>query len=87
MRRLCASPASPTPQWLNKIRDRLIRVVGALHPYRPLYYNLGDEPGIADLSAFWDFDLSEQSLAAMRDWLKQRYGSLTALNQQWGSEF
>ena len=59
----------------------------ALQPYRPLYYNLGDETGIADLSAFWDFDFSEASLTAMRDWLKERYGSLTKLNQEWGSEF
>ena len=57
------------------------------HPYRPLYYNLGDEAGVADLAAFWDFDFSEYSLAAMREWLKERHGSLTALNQEWGSEF
>jgi hypothetical protein len=80
-------PSLSDPEWLHKIRDRLIRVVGALRPYRPLYYNLGDEPGIADLSAFWDFDLSESSLAGMRDWLKERYGSLEALNRHWGTEF
>ena len=64
-----------------------MRVVSVQHPYRPLYYNLGDEAGVADLAAFWDFDFSEYSLAAMRDWLKERYGSLTVLNQEWGTEF
>ena len=68
--RLSASRAFPIPQWLNKIHDRLIRSVRALHPYRPLYYSLGDETGIGDLAAFWDFDLSDFSLAAMREWLK-----------------
>ena len=29
----------------------------------PLYYDLGDETGIADLTAAWDFDLSPPSLA------------------------
>ena len=80
-------PSLSDPEWLHKVRDRLIRVVNTLHPYQPLYYNLADEPGTADLSAFWDFDLSEHSLAAMREWLKERYGSVAALNQQWSSKF
>jgi len=54
--------------WLQKVHDRLIRDVRALQPYQPLYYSLGDETGIADLSAFWDFDFSEASLTAMREW-------------------
>jgi hypothetical protein len=65
----------------------LIRSVRALHPYRPLYYSLGDETGIGDLSAFWDFDFSDFSLAAMREWLKSEYHSLAALNRQWGTAF
>jgi len=84
---LVREPSLSDREWLAKIRDRLMRVVAAQHPYRPLYYNLGDETGIADLAAFWDFDFSEYSLAAMRDWLKERYDSLTALNQEWGSNF
>jgi len=84
---LIREPSLSDREWLNKIRERLTRVVSGQHPYRPLYYNLGDETGIADLAAFWDFDLSETSLTAMREWLKERYGSLTALNREWGSEF
>jgi len=80
-------PSLSDPQWLNKIHDRLIRSVRALHPYRPLYYSLGDETGIGDLSAFWDFDFSDFSLAAMREWLKSDYHSLAALNRQWGTAF
>ena len=53
----------------------------------PLFYNLGDEPGIADLSAFWDFDFSSHSLTGMRAWLAERYGTLAALNRQWGTTF
>ncbi len=80
-------PSLSDRDWLDKVRDRLMRNVRALRPFRPLYYNLADEAGIADLSAFWDFDFSDASLTAMRDWLRERYGSLTALNQQWSSEF
>lgn len=80
-------PSLSDPSWLAKIRDRLMANARALHPYRPLFYNLGDEPGIADLSAFWDFDLSVPSLVGMQDWLKKSYGSLASLNAEWGTEF
>ncbi|HEV2099453.1 MAG TPA: beta-galactosidase [Stellaceae bacterium] len=81
------SPSLSDPEWLGEIRDRLIGTVRALHRYRPLYYSLADEPGIADLSAVWDFDLSAPSLAAMREWLKLRYGGLAQLNREWGTTF
>jgi hypothetical protein len=66
-------PSLSDPVWLDRIRDRLSRVVRAAIPYRALYYSLGDEPGIADLAAYWDFDLSAPSMAAMRTWLKEQY--------------
>jgi Beta-galactosidase len=80
-------PGLSDPRWLEKIRNRLIANVRAFRRYRPLFYNLADEPGIADLSAFWDFDRSSSSLAAMRAWLKSRYGSLARLDQVWGAAF
>jgi hypothetical protein len=80
-------PSLSDPNWLKRIHDRLVATVRSQLPYRPLYYSLGDETGIADLSAYWDFDLSPDSLAGMRDWLRQRYPSLAALNAQWGSHF
>ena len=80
-------PSLSDPEWLEKIHERLVRNVRALHPYRPLYYSLGDEAGIADLAAFWDFDLSDTSLAGMREWLRGQYQSLAALNRQWGTAF
>lgn len=80
-------PSLSDPEWLRGIQTRLVRSVEALRPYRPLYYSLGDETGIGDLAAFWDFDFSAASLAAMRDWLKEGYGSLEALNRQWGTAF
>lgn len=78
-------PSLSDPAWLTTIRERLIAAVRSNAPYRPLFYNLGDEPGIADLAAFWDFDLSHHSLRGMRSWLMERYGTLAALNQQWGT--
>ncbi|MDR3439936.1 beta-galactosidase [Telmatospirillum sp.] len=80
-------PSLSDPDWQAAIRDRLTSVVRAQKPFRPLFYNLGDETGIADLAAYWDFDFSPMALDAFRESLQQRYGTLTALNRQWGSGF
>ncbi len=92
-----ADPADPTvfervpslsdPAWLDAIAVRLERIAWQQAAFRPLFHNLADEGGIADLAAAWDFDRSAPSLAAMRAWLQQRYGSLAGLNQAWGTGF
>ncbi len=80
-------PSFSDPEWLSKIHDRLVNAAQVYSPYRPIFYNLADESGIAELAGFWDFDFSDHSLDAMRTWLKTRYGTLAALNQQWASNF
>jgi hypothetical protein len=74
-------------RWLTRIRQRIMRSVASQRGFRPLYYALGDEPGIAETAAFWDFDLSAPSLTAMRAWLRRRYGTLDALDAEWGARF
>lgn len=80
-------PSLSDPAWLTKIHGRLVENTKRLSPYRPIFYNLADESGIADLASFWDFDFSDQSLSEMRPWLRERYGTLAALNRQWGMSF
>jgi hypothetical protein len=80
-------PSFSDPVWLNKIQERLHNATEVYSPYRPLFYNLADETGIAELAGFWDFDFSDHALEAMRFWLKEKYGTLAALNQQWGTKF
>ncbi|MBN9560192.1 MAG: beta-galactosidase [Alphaproteobacteria bacterium] len=84
---LIREPSLSDPDWLARVRVRLGRVVRAHAPYRPLYYALADEAGIADLSANWDFDFSPASLAGFREWLHGVYPSLDALNAEWESSF
>ena len=81
------TPSLSDTHWQQRIRDRLTATVQRQARYRPLYYSLGDETGIADLAAFWDFDLSPESLTGFRGWLKQGYGTLDALNAEWGTSF
>jgi hypothetical protein len=80
-------PSLSDPAWLAAIEARLTEVARSQAPYRPLFHNLADESGIADLAAAWDFDLSPPSLEGMRAWLKERHESLAALNRAWGTEF
>lgn len=80
-------PGLSDPAWQARIDARLAQHAKIYGRYGPLFYNLGDETGIADLAANWDFDVSSQSLQAMRIWLRTRYPSLPALNRQWGTSF
>ena len=73
--------------WQSRIRARLAEHVRAFAASKPLYYNLGDEVGIADLAAHWDFDFSPPALAEFRVWLQAQYGNLDALNHQWDTQF
>ncbi|MDB5408380.1 MAG: hypothetical protein JWL84_3292, partial [Rhodospirillales bacterium] len=80
-------PSLSDPQWQQRIRDRLRATVRAHRRDRPLFYDLGDETGIADLAAYWDFDFSESSVSGFRHWLTRQYPSIAALNREWGSSF
>jgi hypothetical protein len=80
-------PSLSDPRALDRIKKRLADIVRIYAPDRPLFFDLGDETGIADLSAAWDFDFSAASLSGMRHWLKRQYGSLAALNREWGTRF
>ena len=73
--------------WRARIHDRLVNAAKRNSPYNPVFYSLADESGVADLAAFWDFDFSDQSLVPMRRWLRSRYGTLAALNEEWESNF
>ena len=81
------TPSLSDPVWLERIRRRLTAQVRIHGPGRPLFYNLADEAGIADLAAFWDFDLSPDSLAGFRLWLGTQYRDIAALNREWGTDF
>jgi hypothetical protein len=80
-------PGLSDPAWLTAVQGRLEQVVRDQSRYRPLFYNLADEPGIGDLAAAWDADIAPSSLAAMRQWLKAQYADIAALNREWGTDF
>lgn len=80
-------PSFWDPEWRRMIHDRVVDVAKRNSPYQPFFYSLADETGIASLGSNWDFDFSDQSIVAMRGWLRTQYGSLGALNKEWGTGF
>ena len=81
------APSLSDPRWQARIAARLAAHVQATAAAPPLFYALGDETGIADLASAWDFDRSPPALAEFRGWLRGQYGSLAALNAEWGTGF
>lgn len=80
-------PSLCDPAALAPILARLRATADHQARYRPLFLNLADEPGIADLAAAWDFDTTPACIAGFQDWLRTQYRDLRALNRQWGSSF
>ncbi len=67
---------------LAKIRE----VVTAQKRFRPFFYST-DETGVANLVEAWDFCFCPLTLAEMRKWLLEQYGSLDGINREWGTSF
>ncbi len=66
--------------------ERIRLTVEKHKKYKPIMYTT-DECGVADLLTAWDFDFDPRALAAMREWLLEQYGSLEAINEEWGTNF
>jgi len=69
------------------IRWKFVHEARMHRDFRPLYYSVADEPGLANQAAPFDFCFSPHCQERFRQWLKQRYGTLAALNAQWGTNF
>ena len=68
-------------------KARIQDIVRCYMPYGPLWYDISDEAGIGDLVGPFDFCFCPHCLNKMRDWLRKVYGSIEALNEEWGTSF
>jgi hypothetical protein len=73
--------------WLQRMSDRVSQTARQHAPTSPLMHDLRDELSTTISANPFDYDFSEISLAAFRDWLKEHYASLEALNTQWATSF
>lgn len=81
-RKPCFHDSEATAEALKKVR----KAVETQMRFKPLFYST-DEVGVADLVSAWDFCFDPRTLTAMREWLMEQYGSLEALNEEWGTNF
>ncbi|HUU21673.1 MAG TPA: hypothetical protein VM389_03975 [Phycisphaerae bacterium] len=70
----------------ERAKQSLVGRIEEARPYRPIFYNMADEIGIADQSAVSDLDWEYSSRDAWRDWLQRKYGVVAELNRQWGTD-
>jgi hypothetical protein len=75
------------PAYRARIREELTRLTAPWVPFSPLSYYVLEEPSLTCYGDAVDICFSPFTLAAMRRWLQNSYGSLEALNQQWSTDF
>ena len=73
------------PAWIEQQRESIERSCRQAAPYRPVAYTLGDENILCRGKPF-EACRAPETAAAYRDWLRQRYGSIAALNAAWGTQ-
>ena len=84
---LIRKPCFHDPSFWEKAEKELKDFVSLYSPHKPLLYDLRDEPSIGFFANPMDYCFSPYTLQAFREWLKKEYGSLEALNEEWGTNF
>ena len=73
--------------FLRSVKEDLRGKVATWKKFSPSAYYIYEEPSVTQYDDALDLDFSNTTLQAMRNWLKEQYGTLQALNQQWGTSF
>ena len=84
---LARTPCFDDPAILKDLYDRCYQSAKSKSPYSMDYYFVGDEGSLTSYGDEFDFCWDSHTLAAFREWLKQQYGSLEALNREWKTDF
>jgi hypothetical protein len=84
---LVRNPSFDDPLVLERLFDLGRTAARAKAVYNMDYYFVGDEGSLGSYEDPVDFCWGRHTLAAFRTWLREQYGSLEALNREWGSTF
>ena len=79
-------PCFHDPEAESQAMAKIRQVVLSQMRFRPFFHST-DETGVANLIEAWDFCFCPLTLKAMRRWLLTQYGSLQAINREWGTSF
>ena len=75
------------PAFLKQQEEEMAKLVKPWVPFSPMSYYIYEEPSLTCYEDAWDVCFSPHCLRRMRDWLRKEYGSLEAVNREWGTRF
>src|SRR5205085_4027199 len=81
------TPSFNDPTFLKSLSDIVRASARNKARYNMDYYFVGDEGSLTSYGDAVDFDWGTHALTEFRAWLKLEYGTLTALNREWRTNF
>jgi len=81
------TPSFNDPAFMQTLADIVRAAARNKARYNMDYYFVGDEGSLTSYGDAVDFDWSPGALTEFRNWLKQEYGTLPALNKEWRTDF
>ena len=82
---LVRTPCFRDPEFRRKFSDDLARKVTSFVRFSPISYYAYEEPSLTHYRGGLDLCWCEHCLGGFREWLQQSYGTLEALNAEWGT--
>lgn len=84
---LIRSPCLNDPVYQQEQKDLMKKLILPCLPYKPLAYDIRDEPSVTTLANPFDFCFCPICMAKFRVWLKSKYSTLNELNRKWETTF
>ncbi|MBI3868759.1 MAG: beta-galactosidase [Verrucomicrobia bacterium] len=84
---LIRGPSLDDPAWQAAALKQMRTVVQAQRARGPLLYDIRDELSTTISANPFDYDFHPKALESFRRWLRESYGTLEALNQEWDATF
>lgn len=75
------------PAYRKQQEREIDKLVTPWVPFSPMSYYIYEEPSLTCYTDAMDLCFSPHCMARLREWLRKEYGSLEALNRQWGTQF
>ncbi len=72
---------------LNQLVNTITPRMQSTRKWRPMQWNIADEYGLGRRDYAFDYDLSSTCISQFIIWLQGQYGTIEALNTQWGTHF
>jgi hypothetical protein len=84
---LVREPCYSSPEYLARFREDLGAKVRSFARFSPVSYYAYEEPSLTYFAGGLDLCWSPTCLDGFRRWLRKTYGTLRALNAEWGSHY